>query len=159
MPLFKKKDDDEVGTSVEISTEQLSSDLSTSQAENKDLKAQLKAFEDSKEAGMRFALIDANRESLSLSTEDCTKLQSLSLDGIKDSLLAFAITKINNITASFDDTASIVAGAQTEDTDTNETENFADAISLIAKRDDITKMEASEKAKTEFPELFNKIYE
>lgn len=64
-----------------------------------------------------------------------------------------------NIKNSFDNTASDGAGVSPEGENEDEPKDFAEAIEIISKRDNITKKEAAVKAKKEFSNLFKKIYE
>jgi len=65
-----------------------------------------------------------------------------------------------NIEESFDLTASQAGGVSSDIDDSNDVEpkTFSEAINLISSRDNITKVEASEKAKLEYPKIFNKLY-
>ena len=76
-------------------------------------------------------------------------------------LLADAnIEYVKKVADSFEVTASAAAGITPEsDVTTNEPSTFGEAIVLIKKRDNIPANEAAEKAKVEFKELFDSIYD
>ena len=91
--------------------------------------------------------------------EECIKEKM----SFTDSLIKMTdeqIKHVKKVADSFDDTSSQAAGAGAEEDDTkSEPETFASAIKLIKKRDDISALEASEKAKVEYKELFDSQYE
>jgi len=66
--------------------------------------------------------------------------------------------KAENLKDAFEETASVPAGVSNENGDDDEPKTFVAAIRMIAERDDISKTEASQKAKVEFKKLLNKQY-
>lgn len=91
--------------------------------------------------------------------EECVK-KEMSFDEALVELADANSNHVKKVKDSFDDSSSTEVGTDTnKDKTVVEPDTFAEAIKLIKSRDNCSRIEAANKAKTEFKEIFDAQYE